>query len=95
MHLFEIVSFVVAFAGSASKLLTAAKPFWNKLPTPIAALLPSVCMMLPTLAEKVGGSTTTVDFVSALVVSLALLLPGHMPVAPAAPAPAAKKSAKK
>lgn len=76
MSIVEIVSFVVAFAGAASKLLNSAKPFWSYMPAPVAAVLPSVVVMLPFLAEKIGGAQTTIDLVNAFVVSLALLLPG-------------------
>lgn len=75
MTVVEIVAFVVAFAGAASKLLNAAKPFWEKLPKPVAMFLPSVVVMLPALAASVTGVTTTLGLVEALVVSLALLLP--------------------
>jgi hypothetical protein len=76
MSIVDIVAFVVAFAAAATKLLNAAKPFWSKLPTVVSTFLPSVVVMLPFLASKLSGVTTTVEFVDAVVVSLALLLPG-------------------
>lgn len=76
MSVVEIVAFVVAFAGAASKLLDSAKPFWEKLPSPVATFVPSVVLMLPYLAEQLGGVTTSLDLVNAFVLSLALLLPG-------------------
>lgn len=78
MSIVEIVSFIVAFAAAASKLLNSAKPFWNRLPAPVSAFLPSVVVMLPFLAEQVSSVKTTIDLVNALVVSLALLLPGSV-----------------
>ena len=76
MSVVEIVAFVVAFAGAASKLLESSRPFWKLLPGPVATFLPSLVVMLPTLASQVGAATTTLDLVNAVVVALALLLPG-------------------
>lgn len=76
MSIFEIVALIVAFAGAASKLLNSAKPFWSYLPASVATFLPSVVLMLPYLAAQVSDVETTVDLVNAIVVSLALLLPG-------------------
>ena len=76
MSTIEIISLAVAFLASASKLLASTKPLWNLMPKPVALLLPSLVVMLPYLAEKLGMAHTTLDVVSAVIMSLALVLPG-------------------
>ncbi len=72
----SVIAIVVAVALAATKLLKSAEPFWAFLPKSVATFLPSVVAMLPVLAEKVGLTTTPVDFTVAVVSSLALLVPG-------------------
>jgi hypothetical protein len=76
MSVVVIASYVVAAALALSRLLEAAKPFWTRIPPKIAAIIPSIVAMLPVLIEKMSGVKTGQDFVQALIVAGALLLPG-------------------
>lgn len=71
-----IATYVVAAALAVSRILEASKPYWAFLPTKVAAVIPSIVAMLPVLAEKMGMVQTGQDFVQALLVAGALLLPG-------------------
>lgn len=79
MSIVEIVSYSVAVIAAVSRLLDSAKPFWSKLPQPVAAFIPSVVVMLPQLSTLISGSKTTLDLVNAVVLAVALLLPGAAP----------------
>lgn len=72
----DIASAVVAFCLAASKLLTACKPLWAKLPRWLAVALPVLVLDLPQVADAFGVAHTGADLTTALVVSLALLVPG-------------------
>ena len=72
----EISAYVAALALAGSKLLTAAKPLWDKLPRPVAVALPVVVADLPLVAGYFGLVQTTGDLTLAVVTSVALLLPG-------------------
>ena len=76
MSIVTIASYIVAAVLAVSRILDASKPFWSFLPTKVAALIPSIVAMLPVLAEKMGLVQTGHDFVQALIVAGALLLPG-------------------
>ena len=76
MSLFEITSLVAAFALGASRLLVASKPFWTKLPPVVATFVPAVVVMLPQLASSMGAVHSELDFVQALILAAAMLLPG-------------------
>ena len=76
MSIVVIASYVVAAALALSRLLEAAKPFWSLIPPKIAAIIPSIVAMLPVLVEKMGMAQTGQDFIQALIVAGALLLPG-------------------
>lgn len=85
MSVVIIASYIVAAVLAVSRILEASKPFWSFLPTKVAALIPSIVAMLPVLAEKMGLVETGQDFVQALIVAGALLLPGAGVKAPDAP----------
>lgn len=72
----EIGAYVSAALLSATKLLTTAKPLWDKLPRVVAVAIPVVVACLPVLAEKAGLIHTPVDLTTLAVTALALLVPG-------------------
>lgn len=72
----EIAAYVVAGALAASKLLSAAKPLWDKLPKVVAVALPVLVVDLPLVAGYFGLVQTGGDLTTALIASVALLLPG-------------------
>jgi hypothetical protein len=72
----EIAAYVSAGALAASKLLSAVKPLWSKLPRPVAVALPVVVAALPQVAAQAGLVQTGHDLVTFAVVAVAALLPG-------------------
>jgi hypothetical protein len=74
--LVDVCSYAAAGLLAASKLLTAVQPLWAKLPKWLAVALPVVVLDIPQVAAAVGGVTTGTDLVTAVVTSVALLLPG-------------------
>lgn len=79
MTIFEIFAYCAGLALSATKLLTTAKPYWNKLPAVVSAFLPVLVVALPALAERLGGLQTEADLKTLGLTVLALLLPGAVP----------------
>jgi uncharacterized membrane protein YjjP (DUF1212 family) len=72
----EIAADVVAGSLAASKLLTAAQSYWAKLPKWLAVVLPVLVMDLPLVANAFGLVQTSTDLTTAVITSVALLLPG-------------------
>jgi hypothetical protein len=72
----EIAADVVAGSLAVSKLVAAAQPFWAKLPKWVAVLLPVFVMDLPLVANAFGLVQTSTDMTTAIITSVALLLPG-------------------
>ena len=79
MTVFEIFAYGAGFATAATKLLTTAKPYWDKLPKSVAALIPVLLVALPAVAERLGGLQTEVDLKNLGLTIVALLLPGVIP----------------
>jgi len=86
--LVDVVAYVAAGVLAASKLVAAAQPVWAKLPRWLAVAAPVLVLDLPQVATWIGASTTGTDVLTAVVTSVALLLPG-LAEAEAAPPPAA------
>ena len=76
LSVLEVGAYISAGLLSATKLLSAVKPLWDKLPRPVAVVLPVLVACLPLIAEKAGLITTEVDLVTLTVTALALLVPG-------------------
>ena len=72
----EIGADAVAGLLAASKLLPATQPLWAKLPRVLAVALPVVVLDLPQLLALFGVVTTETSLLSAVIASVALLLPG-------------------
>lgn len=91
----EIASYVAAGALAASKLISACKPLWNRLPRWLTVALPVLVLDLPQVSQYFAGVATGQALFAAFVTSLALVLPGlaeaehwsdsHMP--PTEPSP--------
>ena len=76
MTVFEVIAYGAGLALSATKLLNTAKPYWSKLPTSVAAVLPSVVVLLPAVADRLSSLHTEGDLKTLGLTVLALLLPG-------------------
>ena len=72
----RVVAIVVAFAGAASKLLTATKGFWDTFPAWAQRVLPGAVLVLGDLPAALSGVQTWTDFGVAILGALALGLPG-------------------
>jgi hypothetical protein len=79
MSVVEIAAAVVSVLMVASRFLNAAKPMWDRLPKVVAVALPVVVAMIPQIAEMIGQSKTTVDFVNYVIASVALVVVGLFP----------------
>jgi hypothetical protein len=71
-----VASYIVAGSLALSKLFSAAQPIWKKLPRWLSVAIPVLVLDLPLVAQYFGHVATTGSLSTALVTSLALLLPG-------------------
>jgi hypothetical protein len=69
-------SLVAAGALALTRLLTTAKPLWDRLPASLQGLLPVLVLVLPQIAASAAGVHTSLDFINLLVLAIALILPG-------------------
>jgi len=76
MTVFEIFAYGAGLATAATKLVKTAQPYWAKLPKVVSTLLPSVIVVLPAVAELLGGLKTEGDLKTLGLTVVALLLPG-------------------
>lgn len=76
MSVVDVAAVIGSVALAATRLLTAAAPFWKKLPPVVAAFVPAVVAMLPQLADSMGLVHTEIDLVQNIIVAAALLMPG-------------------
>jgi hypothetical protein len=72
----DIAADVVAGVLALSKLFTTAQPLWAKLPRWLAVALPVIVVDSPQVAAAFGVVSTGTDLATALLTSVALLLPG-------------------
>lgn len=72
----DIASDITAGVLAASKLISAAQPIWQKLPRWLAVALPVVVLDIPQVVSLLGGVQSGMDLTTAIVASVALLLPG-------------------
>jgi hypothetical protein len=86
----QVVATIVAFLAQFSRIFSATKPFWGKLPAVVQVWLPPLIPFAAALQASLTGVTTWTDFAVALIVSAALLLPGAPSNRSAAPLQAAK-----
>lgn len=74
--LVDVVAYVAAGLMAGSKLLSATQPLWAKLPRWLSVAAPVLILDLPQVATWIGASVTGTDVLTAVVTSVALLLPG-------------------
>lgn len=61
---------------SASKLISAVRGLWDKLPRPVSVLMPVLVLALPQLAAAAGLIKVDGDLITFGITAVALLLPG-------------------
>jgi len=78
MHLqvVQVVTFTIAFALAATRILGASKPLWGFLPPVVAGPLPGLIVALPALAQGLTGAQSWTDLTVAFLVAAALVAPG-------------------
>jgi len=76
MSAFELIALVAGYALAATKFLNTVKPYWGKLPKFLSALLPSMVVLLPAVADRLGSLHNVTDLKVLGAAALALLLPG-------------------
>jgi hypothetical protein len=79
LDIVRVVAIVIAFAGAASKLLSASKGFWDYFPIWLQRVLPGAVLVLGELPAALTGVRTWTDFAMAVLGALALALPGRHP----------------
>lgn len=72
----SLASLAAAAALALTRLLTTAKPLWDRLPTWLQGLAPALVLVLPQIAAQAAGVHTSLDLVNLLVLATALILPG-------------------
>lgn len=72
----QVAAILIAFLAQFSRIFAATKPFWGKLPAVVQVWLPPFLPFAAALQAALVGVTTWTDFAVAVIVSLALLLPG-------------------
>ena len=72
----QVAAYVTAGALAATKLFSAFQPLWQKLPRWLAVAFPILVLDLPQVAVYFGHTATTGSLSTALIASLALLVPG-------------------
>ena len=92
-----VASYVTAGALASTKLISACKPLWNRLPRWLAVALPVLVLDLPQVAQAFAGATSGQALFAALITSIGLLLPGlaeaEHPSDPKPPAPPSQPTA--
>ncbi len=71
-----IASFIAVAALGLMRLLTTAKPIWDKFPPLLQGIAPALVLVLPQIAEQAAGVKTGLDLTNLLVLAAALILPG-------------------
>jgi|GEM_PF-3500599 len=86
----QVVAISLAFFAQFTRIFSATKPFWGKLPAVVQVWLPPILPFVASLQATLTGATTWTDFAVAVIVSAALLLPGAPSNRSSAPLKAAK-----
>lgn len=76
MNVVQVVTFIVAFALAASRILNATKPFWSIFPAWLARVMPALVVAVPALGQLIAGAQTWTDVSVAFLTAGALFMPG-------------------
>lgn len=76
MNVVQVVTFIVAFALAASRILNATKPFWSVFPAWLARVMPALVVAVPALGQLIAGAQTWTDVSVAFLTAGALFMPG-------------------
>lgn len=71
-----VVAYITAFAISATRIISASKPFWASLPSQVGGLLPGLVIALPAWVQGLTGAQSWTDVVVATITAAALVFPG-------------------
>lgn len=72
----EIGAYIASGAIASTRLLSLTQSLWNRLPRPVAVVLPVLIAALPQVASAAGLIKTGTDLVTFGIAAIALLLPG-------------------
>ena len=72
----DVAATVGAVCLAGSRLISALKPFWDKLPRPLTVIAPVLVLALPQVADAAGLVHTDVDLMNFVITAVALLAPG-------------------
>lgn len=72
----SLASMLAAFLLTMTRLLNAAKPFWDRLPEPWYSGIPVAVAVVPDFVLSLAGVKTGVDLMVQLIVVAGLVVPG-------------------
>src|SRR5690348_4967703 len=72
----EIATALTGGLVAATRIVKAAQPLWDKIPSQWRWLPPVLVVALPEAAMKLAGVQTGMDLTEALIVTLTLVVPG-------------------
>jgi hypothetical protein len=75
----EIALGIVSVLMLISRFLQAAKPAWDRLPKPVAVLLPPIVALIPQVVDLVNQTKSWSDLVNYLIAASAMVLVGLFP----------------
>lgn len=88
----EIAAAIVSLLLLISRFIMAAKPAWDRLPKPVAVLLPPIVAVIPPVIDVVNQVKSWSDLTTYIIASVAMIVTGLFPRS--APEAAAAKAAK-
>ena len=72
----QLAALAIAFLAQFSRIFSATKPFWGRLPAAVQIWLPPMLPFVAALQAGLTGAQTWTDFAVVTITSAALLLPG-------------------
>jgi hypothetical protein len=75
----EIAVAVVSVLMLASRFVQSAKPIWDRLPKPVAVLLPPAVALVPQVSDLLNQTKTWSDLVAYGLASVAMVVVGMFP----------------
>lgn len=75
----EIALAIVSVLLLISRFINAAKPAWDRMPKPIAVLLPPVVALIPQITDLIDDTKTWSDLINYLIAAAAMIVVGLFP----------------
>ncbi len=75
----EIALAIVSVLMLLSRFINAAKPAWDRLPKPVAVLLPPIVALIPQVTDLIDDTKSWSDLVNYLIAAAAMIVVGLFP----------------